>query len=133
MGYTRLSTITQTSIKNILAETKPFRIQYYCKNRDPDFKSKMHQFLLVYKQIELLFVENGELYIPAGVQEVHTISYNEQPGIQVIATTSPDLKSNKESETIKRDYEYKRLGTLSLLAAIDLLTGETIPLVRIPS
>lgn len=28
-----------------------------------------------------------------------------------------------------RDYEYKRLGTLSLLAAIDLLTGEAIPLV----
>ncbi len=28
-----------------------------------------------------------------------------------------------------RDYEYKRLGTLSLLAAVDLLTGEAIPLV----
>ncbi len=28
-----------------------------------------------------------------------------------------------------RDYEYKRLGTLSLLATIDLLTGEAIPLV----
>lgn len=28
-----------------------------------------------------------------------------------------------------RDYEYKRLGTLSLLAAIDLLTGEAVPLV----
>ena len=30
--------------------------------------------------------------------------------------------------TVQRDYEYKRLGTLSLLAAIDLLTGEAIPL-----
>ena len=29
----------------------------------------------------------------------------------------------------QRDYEYKRLGTLSLLAGIDLLTGEAIPLV----
>ncbi len=28
-----------------------------------------------------------------------------------------------------RDYEYKRLGTVSLLAGIDLLTGEAIPLV----
>ena len=28
-----------------------------------------------------------------------------------------------------RDYEYKRLGTLSLLAGIDLLTGEAFPLV----
>ena len=29
-----------------------------------------------------------------------------------------------------RDYEYIRHGTVSLLAAIDLLTGEAIPLVR---
>lgn len=131
-GYTRLSTITKTSIKNILdaAEIKPFRIQYYCENRDPEFEAKMHQVLLVYKQIELLFDENGELYIPSGEQEVHTVSYDEKPGIQAIATTSPDLKPNKGNGTIKRDYEYKRLGTVSLLAAIDLLTGEAIPLVR---
>ena len=131
-GYARLSTITKTSIKNILdaAEIKPFRIQYYCENRDPDFEAKMHQVLLVYKQIELLFDENGELYIPAGEQDVHTVSYDEKPGIQAIATTSPDLKPNKENGTIKRDYEYKRLGTISLLAGIDLLTGEAIPLVR---
>lgn len=30
---------------------------------------------------------------------------------------------------IKRDYEYRRLGTLSLLAGIELQTGEAIPLV----
>lgn len=131
-GYTRLSTITKTSIKNILdaAEIKPFRIQYYCENRDPEFESKMHQVLLVYKQIELLFDENGELYIPAGEQDIHTVSYDEKPGIQAIATTSPDLVPNEDHGTIKRDYEYKRLGTISLLAGIDLLTGEAIPLVR---
>jgi len=131
-GYTRLSTITKTSIKNILdaAQIKPFRIQYYCENRDPDFESKMHQVLVIYKQIELLFDENGELLIPAGEQDVHTVSYDEKPGIQAIATTSPDLNPTRKNGTIKRDYEYKRLGTVSLLAAIDLLTGEAIPLVR---
>ena len=41
-----------------------------------------------------------------------------------------DLNPTTENGTIKRDYEYKRLGTVSLLAAIDLLTGEAIPLVR---
>lgn len=131
-GYTRLSTITKTSVKNILdaAEIKPFRIQYYCENRDPEFEAKMHQVLVVYKQVELLFDENGELFIPAGEQDIHTVSYDEKPGIQATATTSPDLKANREIGTIKRDYEYKRLGTVSLLAAIDLLTGEAIPLVR---
>lgn len=131
-GYTRLSTITKTSIKNILdaAQIKPFRIQYYCENRDPDFETKMHQVLIVYKQRELLFDENGELLIPAGEQDIHTVSYDEKPGIQAIATTSPDLNPTRENGAIKRDYEYKRLGTVSLLAAIDLLTGEAIPLVR---
>ena len=131
-GYTRLSTITKTSIKNILdaAKIKPFRIQYYCENRDPEFESKMHQVLYVYKQIEMLFDENGELYIPAGEQDIHTVSYDEKPGIQAIATTAPDLPPDSNHGAIKRDYEYKRLGTISLLAAIDLLTGEEIPLVR---
>lgn len=90
----------------------------------------MHQVLVIYKQIELLFDENGELLIPAGEQDIHTVSFDEKPGIQAIATTSPDLSPTKENGTIKRDYEYKRLGTVSLLAAIDLLTGEAIPLVR---
>ena len=30
---------------------------------------------------------------------------------------------------VYRDYEYKRLGTLSLIAGIDLLTGIAIPVV----
>lgn len=131
-GYVRLSTITKTHVKNILdaAEIKPFRIKYYCEKRDPDFESKMHDVLLVYKQVEMLFDENGELYVPAGEQELHTISYDEKPGIQAIATTSDDLRPTKENGAIYRDYEYKRLGTVSLLAGIDLLTGEAIPLVR---
>ena len=90
----------------------------------------MHQVLVVYKQIAMLFDENGELHIPSGYQEVHTVSYDEKSGIQAIATISPDLSPNKENGTIKRDYEYKRLGTVSLLAGIDLLTGKAILLVR---
>lgn len=131
-GFIRLSTITKTSIKNILdaAEIKPFRIQYYCEKRDPDFETKMHEVLLVYKQIEMLFDEDGELLIPAGEQDVHTYSYDEKPGIQAIATTGKDLNPTPKNGTVKRDHEYKRLGTVSLLAAIDLLTGEAIPLVR---
>lgn len=61
-GYTRISTLTKTSIKNILdsAEIKPFRIQYYCEKRDTEFESKRHDVLLVYKQIEMLFDENKQ-------------------------------------------------------------------------
>ena len=60
---------------------------------------------------------------------VHTISCDEKPGIQAIATTSEDLRPSEENGCVYRDYEYKRLGTLSLLAGIDLLTGQAIPVV----
>ena len=132
-GHTRLSTIGKTSIKKILddAEIKPFRINYYCENRDPEFESKMHNVLVVYKQISLRFDEDGNLLpIEDDEQEIHTISYDEKPGIQAIATTSPDRMPTTENGVIKRDYEYIRHGTVSLLAGIDLLTGEAIPLVR---
>lgn len=131
-GYTRLSTIHKSTVHSILdeAEIKPFRIRYYCENRDPDFDSKMHNVLLVYKQLSIQFDENGDL-IPwdEEKQVVHVLSYDEKPGIQAIATTSEDLFPDEGHSTISRNYEYKRLGTLSLLAGIDLQTGEAIPLV----
>ena len=90
----------------------------------------MHEVLLVYKQIEMLFDENGELFIPAGEHDVHTYSYDEKPGIQAIATTGKDLNPITTCGTNKSDIENKRQGKVSLLAAIDLLTGEAVPLVR---
>lgn len=132
-GYTRLSTIHKSTVNTILdeADIKPHKITYYCENRDPDFDSKMHNVLLVYKQLEMQFDESGKLIvIVSDDTPVHVLSYDEKPGIQAIATTSDDLMPDKKHSTISRDYEYKRLGTLSLLAAIDLQTGEAIPLVR---
>ena len=132
-GHVRLSTISQSKVRTILeeADIKPNKITYYCENRDPDFDQKMHNVLLVYKQLSLQFDEEGN-YIGIGEdgENVHVISYDEKPGIQAIATTSDDLLPDKKHKTISRDYEYKRLGTISLLAGIDLQTGEAIPLIR---
>ena len=130
-GYTRLSTIHKSTVNTILdeADIKPHKITYYCENRDPDFDSKMHNVLLVYKQLEMQFDESGKLIISEDTP-IHVLSYDEKPGIQATATTSDDLMPDEKHSTINRDYEYKRLGTLSLLAAIDLQTGEAIPLVR---
>lgn len=64
---------------------------------------------------------------------VHTLSYDEKPGMQALDTTTddkPPVSGTKKSSTIYWDYEYVRLGTLFLLAAIDLLTGEAVPLVN---
>ena len=132
-GYPRLSTVTKPYIQKFLKEQdmKPFKIKYYCEKRDPDFESKMHEVLLVYKQIEMQFDKDGKL-IPFEKDAVHTLSYDEKPGIQAIATTGedrPPIPNTDKSNGYQRDYEYVRLGTLSLLAAIDLLSGEAIPLV----
>ena len=110
-------------------DMKPFKIKYYCEKRDPDFETKMHEVLLVYKQVEMQFDENGELIVPDDYKLTITVSYDEKPGIQAISNTAPDLRPTAEHGEVYRDAEYKRLGTLSLLAGIDLLTGEAIPLV----
>ena len=131
-GFIRLSTIHKSTIHTILdeAEIKPFRIKYYCENRDPDFDNKMHNVLLVYKQLSLQFDDEGNLLPWEDDEEVvHVLSYDEKPGIQAIATTAEDLQPDENHSTISRDYEYRRLGTLSLLAGIDLQTGEAIPLI----
>ena len=121
-------------LKTILtdeAEVKPFRIKYYCEKRDPEFETKMHNVLVVYKQISMRFDKDGNLIPCEGTEpETHTVSYDEKPGIQAIATTSPDLPPCEGNGVTYRDYEYVRHGTLSLLAGLDLVTGEAIPLVR---
>ena len=132
-GHLRLSTISQSKVRSILeeADIKPNKITYYCEKRDPDFDEKMHNVLLVYKQLSLQFDENGQLLpFSEDGQVVHVLSYDEKPGIQATANTSEDLLPDENHRSISRDYEYKRLGTVALLAGIDLQTGEAIPLVR---
>jgi hypothetical protein len=59
------------------------------------------------------------------------ISYDEKPGIQAIETTAPDLPPEPgEHATFAREHEYKRHGTVSLLAGIDLVTGKVHALVK---
>ena len=132
-GHPRMATVTETTLRKILdnAKIRPFKITYYCEKRDPDFDSKMHDVLVVYKQVSLQFDEAGNIKPYDGVP-IHTLSYDEKPGMQAINTTTddkPPLPNADKSSSIYRDYEYVRLGTVSLLAAIDLLSGEAIPLV----
>ena len=140
-GHPRLATVATGSVHNILADAqiKPHKMACYCERRDPNFKAKMHNVLLLYKQLSFRFDEDGNLIPWEEGQEVHVLSYDEKPGIQAVANTAPDLRPEAGGAgdaggaggrgTVRRDYEYRRLGTLSLLASIDLLTGEATPLV----
>ena len=91
----------------------------------PELKSISH----VYKQVGMCFDKEGNLVINMEEPKTVTVSYDEKPGIQALKNIAPDLPPAQTHGTVGRDYEYKRLGTLSLLAGMDLLTGEIIPLV----
>jgi DDE superfamily endonuclease len=67
-------------------------------------------------------MQNGPPARP--LPSIVTVSVDEKPGVQAIANTAPDLLPvpGRHPE-ISRDHEYKRLGTYSILAALDLQDG----------
>ena len=124
-GFPRLSTVSVSYVQKLLKSLaiKPHKIEYYCEKRDPDFEEKMQNVLVFYRDVELgATKEDGTV--------IHMLSYDEKPGIQAVSVTSEDLPATEKNGHIKRDYEYKRLGTVSLLAGIDLKTGRAFPLVK---
>lgn len=131
-GHDCFSKLAQGTVCKILdqQEVKPHKVRYYLERRDPEFEERMAEVLCVYRQIKLVkrtAAENKEEMSDA----VAYISYDEKPGIQAIATTSPDLPPQQgRHATFVRDHEYKRHGTVSLLAGIDLLTGKVHALVK---
>lgn len=55
------------------------------------------------------------------------MSIDEKPGVQAIENTAPDLPPVPEKHpTVGRDHEYKRHGTLSILASLDLHDGHVV-------
>ena len=123
-----LAKLGRGTVSKILSanQVRPHKIQYYLERRDPTFDAKMVQVLHVYKQVEI-WREKGAP--PPDL--VALLSYDEKPGIQAIENTAPDLPPvpGKHS-AVGRDHAYIRHGTLSLLAGIDLLSGEVLGLVR---
>lgn len=118
-GYASLARAAKATVHRILAEQPlhPEKVKYYLERRDPNFEARMRELLLVYQEVALQNQNGG--FIP-----VITVSVDEKPGLQALANTAPDLPPvPKRHSSIARDHEYKRLGTCSILAALDLHTG----------
>lgn len=123
-GHPSLSRAVKATVQRILAAQPlhPERVQYYLERRDPDFEAKMREILLVYREVALQNQSNGGL-----APVIVTVSVDEKPGLQAIANTAPDLPPVPgKYATTARDHEYKRLGTCSILAALDLHDGHVI-------
>jgi transposase len=130
-GHPCLGQLVQGTVCKILdeQEVKPHKVRYYLERRDPKFAEKMAEVLCVYRTVKLL--KETAAASKQKPSEAVAIIYDEKPGIQAIATTSPDLSPEPgKHATIARDHEYKRHGTVSLLAGIDLLTGKVHALVK---
>ena len=122
-GHSCLCRASKATIHRILKAQAlhPHKIKYYLERRDPDFERKMQDILLVYQDVNY---QNSTEAAPSGVPEMVTVSVDEKPGVQAIQNIAKDLPpvASKHS-SIGRDYEDKRLGTVSILAALDLNTG----------
>src|SRR6266481_2306630 len=130
-GHGCLANLVQGTVCKILGqeEIKPHKVRYYLERRDADFEPKMAEVLCVYREVQVL--KKAAAKSKNSRTPVAIISYDEKPGIQAIATTAPDLPPVPGTyATFARDYEYRRHGTLSLLAGIDLLSGKVHALVR---
>jgi transposase len=119
-GHACLAELAPSTVHEVLNSqpVKPHKVRYYLQRRDPAFEERKAEVLEVYAAAEML------RQIPEADRPVAVLSYDEKPGIQAIASTAPDLppKPGKHA-TVQRDHEYKRLGTLTLSAAVDLVSG----------
>jgi len=130
-GHSCLARLVQGTVCKILAkeEIKPHKVRYYLENRDAEFERKMAEVLCVYREVAVL--KKASAKSRRRRKPVAVVCCDEKPGIQAIATTAPDLPPEPGVHaSFARDHEYKRHGTLSLLAGIDLLTGKVHALVR---
>src|SRR6201998_599260 len=130
-GHQCLASLVQGTVCKILGheEIKPHKVRYYLERRDAEFEQKMAEVLCVYREVQVL--KKAAAKSKKSKKPVAIVSYDEKPGIQAIATTAPDLPPVPGAHpAFARDHEYKRHGTLSLLAGIDLLTGKVHALVK---
>ena len=124
------SNTTQPRLASSVCSMNSVKVRYYLERRDPEFEQKMAEVLCIYREVKLI-KETAAAAKQKPSDTVAIVSYDEKPGIQAIATTAPDLPPEPgRHATFARDYEYKRHGTVSLLAGIDLLTGQVHALVK---
>ena len=129
-GHPTLQKLSRSKLHKILrqGELRPHKIRYYVEKRDAEFETKMALVLHIYQEVEIVneyLRGQTERTLP-----VVTISYDEKPAIQALAVTTPDRPPVVERHPSHlRDYEHVRLGTVSLLAGLDLHNGKITEIV----
>lgn len=90
---------------------KPHLVKYYHHSTDPEFEEKMLNIIGLY----LNPPDNAVV-----------LSVDEKTGIQALDRTQPVLPLKPHGKVKNIPFEYKRLGTTSLLAALDVHQGTVV-------
>jgi transposase len=81
---------------------------------DPEFETKCADIGTVYHEAPA-----------AAQQDVRTVSIDEMTGVQALERAAPDLPM-QPGKVARREFEYIRHGTQTLIAAFDVATGTVI-------
>ena len=81
---------------------------------DPEFETKCADVCTVYHEAPA-----------AAQQDIRTVSIDEMTGVQALERAAPDLPM-LPGKVARREFEYIRHGTQTLIAAFDVVTGQVI-------
>jgi ABC-type sugar transport system ATPase subunit len=84
---------------------------------DPEFDTKCADVCAVYNQATA-----------AAAQDIRTVSVDEMTGVQALERAAPDLPM-RPADPARREFEYVRHGTQTLIAAFDVATGQVLGVV----
>jgi transposase len=84
---------------------------------DPEFDSKCADVCTVYNEAPA-----------AAAQDIRTVSVDEMTGVQALERAAPDLPM-RPGDPVRREFEYVRHGTQTLIAAFDVATGQVLGVV----
>lgn len=95
------------------AALQPHRVRGWLTSKpDPGFETKCAGICAVYLQAP-----------EAAEQGIRTVSIDEMSGVQALERAAPSLPV-RPGKIERREYEYKRHGTQTLIAAFDVATGQ---------
>ena len=120
-----IDAITPRWVSELLrrAKIRPHRNKYWLfskDRRDPDFDARVAIICNAYHEAIPLYQQHG----------IHTISIDEQTGIQALQRIAKDLLP-VPGQFAKREYEYRRHGTIGLFGNLHVATGKIIaPMLR---
>ena len=99
------------------ADLKPHRVRGWLTAKpDPEFETKCTDVCAVYKDAA------------AAPQGVRKVSVDEMTGMQALERTAPDLPM-RAGDILRREFEYVRHATQTLIAAFDVASGQVLGVV----